>query len=247
MKYVAYYRVSTGKQDICMPAQKSAVRRCLSGTEPVKSFIEVESGGKNGRPELQKALAYCKAQKATLVVAKLDRLSRSVAFIADLQESADIDFICADMPQATRETIGFLAVIARWEREQIGKRTREALAERRKAGVLLGSANPVVKAGLDRYRAGMRAEWASRRKAREQQGRGLCALAKADMAVLPTIRALRKQGMSYRAIAKALNEGGFKGRRGGVWGAVQVGRVWRRRPSDPAGGEKENRSGICTD
>ena len=149
--FVAYYRVSTGKQSKEMPAQKNAVKNYLKNFwPPEKSFTEIESGGNNSRPELQKALAYCKDHNATLVVAKLDRLSRDLGFIAHLQDN--IDFVCCDMPQATRETIGFMAVIARWEREQIAKRTKEALAEKKKKGVKLGSHNPRVQKGLEKWR-----------------------------------------------------------------------------------------------
>ncbi len=124
-KYVAYYRVSTNKQSEEMPAQKTAVKTYLKDKwPPVENFTEIMSGkSAKNRPELQKALEYCKKHDATLIVAKLDRLSRDLEFIGWIQNS-NIRFICADMPQATRETIGFMGVMARWEREQISQRTR---------------------------------------------------------------------------------------------------------------------------
>ena len=167
-------------------------------------------------------------------MAKLDRLSRDLGFIANLQD--DIDFMCADMPQATRETIGFMAVIARWEREQIARRTKEALAEKRKSGVKLGSHNPKVRAGLDKYRARLASqrkqkanELAKLKKDKAKMKKisdrlGGCTLyapprarAIADKLVLPTIKTLRDQGFSYEKCAQALNKSGVKPR-GGVNG-----------------------------
>ena len=240
--FVAYYRVSTGKQSREMPAQKTAVKKYLKNWwPPEKSFTEVESGAKNGRPELKKALAYCKEHKATLVVAKLDRLSRDLSFIANLQD--DIDFVCCDMPQATRETIGFMAVIARWEREQIAKRTKEALAEKKKAGVKLGSNNPRVQAGLEKWRAKKAIERGNKtsmkRLAKAEKAKAKLDRLKqkpvspsardiADQSVLPTIKAFRMQGFSYQKVAKALNKAGIKTRGGGKWEVTQVYRVARR-------------------
>ena len=95
-----------------MASQKTAVKNCLQTRwPPDKSFTETESGAKNNRPELEKALAYYKKHNATLIVAKLDRLNRDLEFIGWIQKTK-IKFICCDMPEATRETIGFMAVIA---------------------------------------------------------------------------------------------------------------------------------------
>ena len=238
-RFVAYYRVSTKKQASEMPAQKTAVKNYLKNFWPPEaSFTEVESGAKNGRPELAKALAYCKEHKATLVVAKLDRLSRDLGFIASLQD--DLDFVCCDMPQATRETIGFMAVMARWEREQIGKRTKEALAEKRKEGVKLGSHNPKVLAGLEKWRAEQavkRAEKQAQKQALKAEKRkaGVALKSKgpskrelADREVLPTIKALRGQGFSFERVAQALNQGGIRTRRGQLWRQTSVIRVAQR-------------------
>ena len=230
--YVAYYRVSTGKQSKDMASQKTAVKKYLQTRwPPEKSFTETESGAKNNRPELEKALAYCKEHKGTLIVAKLDRLSRDLGFIAKLQD--DIDFVCCDMPEATRETIGFMAVIARWEREQIAKRTKEALAEKRKEGVPLGAHNPKVRKALERWRAEKKRKKVIKtivkkvqKKFKEKQR--IKAIAIADQKVLPTIRTLRFQGFSYERIALALNESGIPPRVGGQWFKTQVIRVCKR-------------------
>lgn len=239
-RFVAYYRVSTGKQSKEMPAQKTAVKNYLKKSwPPEKSFTEIESGAKNDRPELKKALDYCHERDATLVVAKLDRLSRDLEFIGWLQNT-DINFVCCDMPEATRETIGFMAVIARWEREQIAKRTKEALAEKRKEGVLLGSHNPRVRRGLDRYRKRMaikrkRAERANKAakpakvKAPEKP-KPPSAREIADKGVMPIIRTLRAQGYSYQDVATALNEGDIPTRQGGKWAQTSVVRIVHRNP-----------------
>ena len=247
-EFVAYYRVSTGKQSVEMPAQKTAVKNYLKAYwPPSASFTETESGkSTHNRPQLQRALAYCKEHKATLVVAKLDRLSRDLAFIATLQDNKEIDFVCCDMPQATKETIAFMGIMARWEREQIAKRTKESLAEKRKAGVKLGSHNPKVKKGLDRWRekqAKIREKKAQqkrieRAKIKEQRQKDRLikktlagkpsAVSQDDLKVCGTIKILRQQGFSYEKIAKALNQGGHKTRRGHKWSQKQVIRVCKR-------------------
>ena len=235
--FVAYYRVSTKKQNGEMSAQKTAVKNYLKNYwPPEKSFTEIESGGKNTRPELAKALDYCKQHKATLIVAKLDRLSRDLGFIARLQD--DIDFVCCDMPQATRETIGFMAVMARWEREQIAKRTKEALAEKRKAGVLLGSNNPRVAKGLNQWRADrakIRADKAKQKQADKAQKKQVISKPVKpskreldDKKVLPTIKAFRDQGFSYKKIAHALIKSGMPTRQGGKWTETAIIRIAKR-------------------
>ncbi len=218
-----------------MSTQKTAVKKYLENYwPPEKSFKEVESGGHNARPELEKALAYCKEWGATLIVAKLDRLSRDLGFIAKLQD--DIDFVCCDMPEATRETIGFMAVIARWEREQIAKRTKEALAEKRKEGVPLGAHNPKVRKALERWRAIQKKKREQKTKLKPLKSKIKIteitnkpkAIDIADKKVLPTIRTLRLQGFSYERIALALNESGIPPRVGGQWFKTQVIRVCKR-------------------
>lgn len=248
--FVAYYRVSTKKQGADMAAQKTAVKNYLKNYwPPAKSFTETESGAKSDRQELQKALAYCKAHKGTLIVAKLDRLSRDLEFIGWIQKT-DIPFVCCDMPQATRETIGFMGVMARWEREQIAKRTKEALAEKRKAGVKLGSHNPKVQAGLEKFRAKQALETAHKKAekkrlkkiAKEQKKANKAGIKAnnykpvshtqrelADKVVWPTIRLLRGQGLSFEKIALALSKDGLlQTREGGKWSQTQVIRIYRR-------------------
>jgi DNA invertase Pin-like site-specific DNA recombinase len=141
-KFISYLRVSTdrqGENGYGIEAQRKAVADFLNGGnwEMLAEYVEVESGKRSDRPELATALAACKKHKATLLIAKLDRLARNVAFIANLMDGK-VDFICCDMPQATRLTIHVLAAVAEHEREMIAQRTRAGLAAARQRGVLLG-------------------------------------------------------------------------------------------------------------
>src|SRR5271157_5318661 len=130
-KFVAYFRVSTdrqGKSGLGLEAQRKAVLDYLDGGrwELVAEFTEIESGKRNDRPELVKALAACKKHKAKLVIAKLDRLSRNLAFIATLMDSG-VEFIAVDNPHANKLTVHILAAVAQHEREIISARTSAAL------------------------------------------------------------------------------------------------------------------------
>ncbi len=136
--FVAYYRVSTDKQassGLGLEAQREAVARhvAAAGGAIVASFEEVESGKRNDRPQIAAALAVCRARHATLIIAKLDRLARNVAFISGLME-AKVDFVACDNPYATRLTIHILAAVAEHEREMISQRTKVALAAAKARG-----------------------------------------------------------------------------------------------------------------
>ena len=141
-KFVAYFRVSTDKQGrsgLGFEAQRHAVDQFLNGGSwsLIGEFIEVESGKRNKRPELEKALAVCKRQKAKLVIAKLDRLSRNLAFIATLMDSG-VEFVAVDNPHANKLTVHILAAVAQHEREMIAQRTKDALQAAKARG---GGAN----------------------------------------------------------------------------------------------------------
>jgi DNA invertase Pin-like site-specific DNA recombinase len=142
-KFVAYYRVSTARQGVSglgMEAQAASVEAFVRAREGriLASFVEVESGKHNDRPQLDAALARARAEKATLLIAKLDRLSRDALFLLTLQR-ADADFVAVDMPDANRLTIGIMALIAEHEREAISSRTKVALAAAKARGVRLGN------------------------------------------------------------------------------------------------------------
>ena len=158
-KFVSYLRVSTDKQGQTgygIDAQRAAVASYLNGGDRqlIGEFVEVESGKRKDRPELAKALVACRKHKAKLVIAKLDRLARNVALIANLMDGK-VDFVCCDMPQANRLTIHVLAAVAEHEREMISDRTKAGLAAAKaRGGPRLPAINEMRKAGaLERARA----------------------------------------------------------------------------------------------
>lgn len=221
LRFISYLRVSTraqGQSGLGLEAQRSAVSLHViaSGGELLKEFIEVESGEKSDRQELRSAIAYARRCKARLLVAKLDRLARSVAFTATLMESG-VDFLACDNPHANSFTIHILAAVAQYEREMISKRTKEALNAAKERGVLLGSNRPGHWKGReDRRRIG--AKRGSERAAKAH--RNSANVAYED--VLPMIQELRQQGAGLNAIARRLNEEGIPSRRGRKWYGTTV-------------------------
>jgi len=202
-KFIAYYRVSTdrqGRSGLGLDAQKRAVAEYLNGGswELVSEFTEVESGKQNHRPELMAALKACKKQKATLVIAKLDRLSRNLAFLANLME-AGVDFVATDMPEANRTMLQMMAVFAEHERRMISQRTKDALQSAKARGVRLGSPDPAKAA-----KAGHKTIKANAQRFAEN--------------VLPIIWEMQKAGVeTLEGIAHALNVRGIQTARGGQW------------------------------
>ena len=142
-KQVLYFRVSTQKQGrsgLGLSAQRESVHQFLNGGkwETIGEFVEVESGKRSDRPQLEKALKLARVHNATLVVAKIDRLSRSVAFISKLMESG-VKFVAADMPEANQLTIHIMAAMAEHERKLISLRVKDSLKQAKLRGVKLGS------------------------------------------------------------------------------------------------------------
>jgi DNA invertase Pin-like site-specific DNA recombinase len=214
MRTINYYRVSTAKQGrsgLGLEAQRAAIETfCASrGCNPLGEYIEVESGKRDDRPELAKALHHAKVTGATLVIAKLDRLSRNLAFLATLQD-AGTKFVAADMPEATELTIHIMAAMAQAERKAISKRTKEALAAAKARGQRLG--NPMGAKAFGSYRGNKAAVDAIKAKS--------LAFARD---VMPIIEAIRAEGQtSLRAIAAELNGRGIVTARGGKWGPQAV-------------------------
>lgn len=214
-KFVAYYRVSTarqGRSGLGLEAQKKAIADYLNGGRwrLLAEFTEVESGKLNSRPQLEQALHLCRVTGATLVIAKLDRLSRNAAFLLTLRDSG-AKFVAADMPDANSLTIGIMALVAQNEREAISRRTTEALAAAKRRGVRLGNphgARPLLRAGK-----GNRAALAAIRARADGHAAEL-------RSVLADVRAA---GVTTLAgIAAALNEREIQTRRGGAWHASSV-------------------------
>jgi DNA invertase Pin-like site-specific DNA recombinase len=217
--FICYYRVSTqrqGRSGLGLAAQQKAVRDHLNGGDwrIVAEFTEVESGKRADRPKLAEALKACRVHGAKLIIAKLDRLARNVAFVSNLME-AGVDFEAVDFPQANRLTIHILAAVAEHEARMISERTKAALAAAKARGVKLGG----DRGGRLTAKA-RRAGW---------EARAARADAKAtDLA--PLLAELRADGAtSLYALATALNARKVPTVSGrGLWQPVQVARVLAR-------------------
>lgn len=223
--FIAYYRVSTSKQGmngLGMAAQEAAVQQHLTmaGGTLLGEYREVESGKKDDRPALAEALRHARLTNATLLIAKLDRLSRDAHFLLGL-DKAGVEFVCADMPHANRLTVGVMALVAQEEREAISKRTKAALAAAKARGVKLGGkregsadialhqslAVAVVRRKADAYAAELE----------------------------PVIRAIQAQGLtSLRQIAEELNRRQVATARGGQWAAPAVRNLLARMGTEAA-------------
>jgi DNA invertase Pin-like site-specific DNA recombinase len=211
-RYIAYYRVSTarqGRSGLGLEAQRAAVLQYLNGGQwtLLEEFTEQESGKRSDRPQLAAALAACRLHRATLIIARLDRLARNVAFVSALMESG-VEFTAADFPQANRLTVHILAAVAEHEAQIISERTRAALAAAKARGVRLGGFRGRVATPDARARSlASRASQADRRAV--------------DLA--PIIRAAKASGASsLRSIAAQLDQRGISAPRGGAWSAKQV-------------------------
>lgn len=148
--YVFYGRVSTGRQQasgLGLEAQQEAARRyCLTTDSTIiAEYVETESGGKSHRPQLSNALAHCRRANCVLLIARLDRLSRSLSFVAQLLD-ANVDIKCADMPEANKMLLQILAIFGEHERQMIRDRTKAALAAAKVRGVILGAHGKILAA-----------------------------------------------------------------------------------------------------
>lgn len=220
-RLVAYERVSTARQGasgLGLEAQRKVIEDFATsrGAEVLARFTEVESGREADRPELAKALHLAKVTGATLVIAKLDRLSRNAAFLLALRDSG-VRFVAVDMPEANDLTVGIMALVAQAEREAISRRTKEALAVAKARGVKLG--NPNGAESLRRAGKGGDA-------LRVTVSANAAAFAKDLTPVLADIRMAGHA--SLRAIAVELTARGIKTRRGGQWGVGNVARLLGR-------------------
>ncbi|NIJ08243.1 DNA invertase Pin-like site-specific DNA recombinase [Sphingomonas vulcanisoli] len=217
--FIGYYRVSTdrqGRSGLGLDAQREAVHNFLAERSHtlIAEKIEVESGRNADRPELAKAFALCRLHRATLIIAKLDRLARSVAFVSNILESG-VDFIAADFPEANRLTIHILSAVAEHEARMISERTKAALKAAKARGVVLGGDRgnlPTVAARGARASAAVRSQKAAERAR--------------DLA--PLICSLRDEGRSFEVIAGELRDRGISAARGGLWTGQKVSRLMRR-------------------
>lgn len=217
--YVAYLRVSTDKQGrsgLGLEAQQAAIDAFLRPGDHLiqPPFVEVESGKKDDRPQLEAAITLCRKTGATLLIAKLDRLARKLSFIANLLDSG-VEFTAVDMPNANRLTVHIMAAMAEHEREMISTRTKAALQAAKARGVKLG--------GDRGYRPTQAPDASLATMARQEKA------TKAAHGVMPVVRVLQAQGVtSLNALAAKLNEMGVKTPRGGNWTATAVKRAVER-------------------
>jgi DNA invertase Pin-like site-specific DNA recombinase len=215
--FVAYLRVSTQKQGqsgLGIEAQQASVANFVrEGDAVLATYTEVESGRNCARPQQQAALAECRKRKAILLIAKLDRLSRNVAFLATLLEG-DVQIVACDNPHAERFTLHILAAVAEHEARMISQRTKSALAAARNRGVVLGG-------------------FRGREPTKAEQAKGHAVQAAAARAraleLLPSIDRVRAAGATTpSAIADALNSQGITTHSGARWQAIQVTRLLAR-------------------
>jgi DNA invertase Pin-like site-specific DNA recombinase len=221
LRLVAYERVSTarqGKSGLGLAAQRSAIDAFAAarGAEVAGRFTEVESGRRTDRPELDRALTLAKLTGATLVIARLDRLSRNAAFLLTLRDSG-VKFLAVDMPEANDLTVGIMALVAEQERAAISRRTKEALAAARARGVKLGNPNGAA---------------ALRRAGKGGEALRTAVTANADAfarTLAPAIAEIRSQShTTLRAIAAELNRQDIRTRRGRRWHVSTVRNLLRR-------------------
>lgn len=201
IQYVAYLRVSTQKQGysgLGLEAQREIIQNFLYDKNPIAEYIEVESGRKTekGRPKLKEALEVCRKTGAKLIVAKLDRLARNVAFLSQLLES-DVDIVFCDFPQANKMVLHILAAISQYEAELVATRTKQALAAKKARGAVLGNPDHLLE-NLDSAIA--KSVETNKRKAEENPNNKRAAA---------MLKVLAKEGKTLQEMADYLNEQGF--------------------------------------
>ena len=201
IQYIAYLRVSTPKQGFSglgLEAQKEIIQNFLYDKNPIAEYIEVESGRKTdkGRPKLKEALEVCRKTGAKLIVAKLDRLARNVAFLSQLLES-DVDIVFCDFPQANKMVLHILAAISQYEAELVATRTKQALAAKKARGAVLGNPDHLLE-NLDSAIA--KSVETNKRKAEENPNNKRAAA---------MLKVLAKEGKTLQEMADYLNEQGF--------------------------------------
>lgn len=215
-KFVVYARTSTKDQNLGLESQKKIASDFAKNKgEVIAVYEEQESGKNNNRPALNKAIALAKKEGATLLIAKIDRLSRNAAFIMNLKDSG-VDFQAVDLPDMNTLTLGIFATLAQHERELISERTKRALAVLKEKGQKLGNPN-VLEDTKEGRKLGAKA---MRVKANDNEN---------NRKAFQLIRSMRSAGDSWAVIARALEKGGFKASKGGsVWSVSMVQRVYYR-------------------
>lgn len=204
MTYIAYLRVSTQKQGFSglgLEAQREIITKYLGADKPIAEYVEVESGKKANRPKLMEALKHCKKIGATLIVAKLDRLSRNLNFLSKMLES-DTEIVFCDFPQANKMVLHILGAIAQYEAELISARTKAALKAKKERGFKLGNPHHLMDKHVE---AVSKASHTNRNKAKQNVNN------KRAVAILKT---MNLEDLTYSEIAETLNNEGFSTSKG---------------------------------
>ena len=216
--YVSYLRQSTKKQSLSnlgIEAQREIIQKYLGQIKPIAEFVETESGKKTDRPKLAEALELCRKTKSTLIVAKLDRLSRNVAFTSKLLES-DVEIKFCDFPEANRLVLHIIASIAEYEAGLISTRTKQALKAKKARGVSLGKPENLVN---NLGKAISNSNHTNRQKALDNDN---------NRRAIAILKVMATQDFSLSEMARRLNEEGFVTSRGKKFSAWQVSVLLKR-------------------
>jgi len=222
--FVAYYRVSTqrqGQSGLGLDAQRNSVLGFIRDRSLIGEFKDIETGKNDNRPELLKAIAKVKETNSTLVIAKLDRLSRNLTFISTLMD-AKIRFVCCDLPDANELTIHIFGALAQWERKRISERTKDALSQLKKRGIKLGRPENFT---VESRKMG---SIKMKEKAKSDPN---------NIKATKMISLLSSTGRTLREIASELNEYGFTTSRGLNFSAEQVRRLRLQSIKESSSGE----------
>jgi len=210
--FVSYLRQSTKKQSLSglgIEAQREIIQKHLGQIQPIAEFVETESGKKTDRPKLAEALELCRKTKSTLIVAKLDRLSRNVAFTSKLLES-DVEIKFCDFPEANRLVLHIIASIAEYEAGLISTRTKLALKAKKARGVVLGKPENLVN---NLGKAISKSSFTNRQKALDNDN---------NRRAIAMLKVMATQDLSLSEMARRLNEEGFVTSQGKQFTAWQV-------------------------
>ena len=216
--YVSYLRQSTKKQSLSnlgIEAQREIIQKHLGQIQPIAEFVETESGKKTDRPKLAEALKLCRKTKSTLIVAKLDRLSRNVAFTSKLLES-DVEIKFCDFPEANRLVLHIIASIAEYEAGLISTRTKQALKAKKARGVRLGKPENLVN---NLEKAITKSNSTYKQKALDNDN---------NRRAIAMLKVMATQDLSLSEMARLLNEEGFVTSRGKKFSAWQVSILLKR-------------------
>ncbi|MFR1814292.1 recombinase family protein [Dysgonomonas capnocytophagoides] len=216
--YIAYLRQSTIKQEnsgLGVEAQRDIISNYLKDGEIIKEYVETETGKRNDRPQLMEALELCRKTNSTLICAKLDRLSRNVAFTSKLLES-DVDIVFCDFPEANKLILHIISSIAEYEANLISTRTKQSLKAKKARGLKLGKSENLMN---NHSQAIERSVRTNKQKALDNEN---------NKRAIALIRSMSKEGRSLVYMAQYLNEQGFRTSRGCKFQITQVKRLYQR-------------------